>query len=291
MKESVGPAWISLRAFCLTLGTHDSIVPPMEQPRNDEAQNAGLGVAEAFHLAYLVVLASTAKPDTWALKGGGNLRFYFDSLRFSEDIDLDVHVSATQMRPRIDRAFESAALTKLLAAVGSTVEYLNPKERTATREKWTIGLRNGTAGDALVYTQVEFSYREYDLGDYIAIEAPKSSPAVSHSPIPAPVIGHYVPRGALVQKVSALSDRRHTQPRDVFDIDHLVRKFPSAPAKGIVEPAVLESAIARVWDLTFELYLSKVVSFLEPSVRPMFDQPSAWTDIQLRVVDVLEDMR
>jgi Domain of unknown function (DUF1814). len=263
----------------------------MEQLRNDDARNVSLEVAEAFHLAYLVVLASVAKPDTWALKGGGNLRFYFDSLRFSEDIDLDVHVAATQMRPRIERAFDSAALAKLLAAVGSTVEYLNPKERTATKEKWTIGLRNAVAGEALVYTQVEFSYPEYGLGSYISIEAPKSAPALSHPPIPSPVIAHYVARGALIQKVTALADRRHTQPRDVFDIDHLARKFPAAADKGIVDPTIVEAAIARVWDLSFELYLAKVVSFLEPSVRALFDKPTTWTEIQLRVVEVLEGMR
>ncbi|NJD27534.1 MAG: nucleotidyl transferase AbiEii/AbiGii toxin family protein [Chloroflexi bacterium] len=260
----------------------------MEQTRNDISST--LEVAEAFHLAFLGALVAVAKPDMWALKGGGNLRFYFDSIRFSEDIDLDVHVPVAQMRPRIERAFESAALAKLLASVGSKVDHLNPKERTATKERWTIGLRNRRSAN-LVYTQVEISYREYGLQAYIAIEAPRSAPALSYPPIPAPTIAYYVPRGALIQKVTALADRRHTQPRDVFDIDHLARKFPDAPSKGLVERATVDAAIDRALELGFELYRSKVVSFLEPSVRGGFDHEAHWTDMQLRVVDVLERMR
>jgi len=263
----------------------------MEQMGNDEAQDVGLEVAEGFHLAFLVALQAAADPSTWALKGGGNLRFYFDSLRFSEDIDLDVFVEPWRNRPRIERAFSSATLAKLLASVGSKVDYLNPKERTDTKERWTIGLLNAAAGKARIYTQVELSYRSYHLERYLAIEAPKSAAAIGHAPIPPPTIGHYQPRGALIQKITALCDRRHTQPRDVFDVDHLVRKFPAAPAQGLLPDEILKAAIDRTFELTFELYRSNVVSFLEPSVRVAFDGPTHWTETQLRVAAVLEGMR
>lgn len=263
----------------------------MEQPRSDPARNARLEIAEAFHLAFLVALLGTAKADTWAVKGGANLRFWYDSLRFSEDIDIDVHVAAEQMRPRIEKAFDSAALAKLLASVGSTIEHLNPKDRTVTKEKWKIGLRNAAAGSDLVYTQVEVSYREYGLEAYLAIEAPKSPAALAHPPILPPLVAHYVPRGALIQKVGALADRRHTQPRDVFDIDHLTRKFPGAAAKDLIDASIIDVAIARVFELTFEQYRAKVVSFLDPEIRAAFDGPTVWTDMQLRVVDLLERMR
>lgn len=274
----------------LTSVCHYVNVQYMAQIRNEADQLQALDVAEGFHLVFLVALHAAADPATWALKGGGNLRLYFDSLRFSEDIDIDVFVDPTRMRGRVEKAFASATLAKLLASLGSTREYLNPKERTDTKERWTIGLRN-PAVPAMVYTQVELSYREYDLQEYVVVEAPKSSAATGHPPVPSPTIGHYVPRGAVIQKIGALRGRRHTQPRDVFDLDHLFRKFPSSPARGLVENSGLDQAVARLLELEFADYRAKVVSFLEPSIRAACDSESYWAEMQLRVAGVLEAMK
>ena len=43
---------------------------------------------ELFHLLFLRQLASGADRARIALKGGCNLRFYFGSVRYSEDLDL-----------------------------------------------------------------------------------------------------------------------------------------------------------------------------------------------------------
>lgn len=262
----------------------------MAQDSNDYDRIGALDIAEGFHLAFLVALGAHAAASTWALKGGGNLRFYFDSLRYSEDIDLDAFVSATQLTARVEKTFESALLKKLLAALGAKVEYLNPKDRTPTKERWTIGLAH-SALPVLTYTQIEISYREYDLAQYVVVEAPKSQPAVGHPPVPPPLIGHYVPRGAIIQKVNALRDRRHTQPRDVFDLDHLFRKFPSAAAVGLIDNRQLVEAVERLFQLEYAVYLAKVVTFLEPAMRAAYGTESHWHDTQLRVAVALEAMR
>ena len=44
---------------------------------------------EAFHLAFLQVLQARVQQEHYVLKGGANLRYFFDSVRYSEDIDLD----------------------------------------------------------------------------------------------------------------------------------------------------------------------------------------------------------
>ena len=45
---------------------------------------------ELFHLVFLRALVAKGEDKTLiALKGGCNLRFYFDSVRYSEDIDFD----------------------------------------------------------------------------------------------------------------------------------------------------------------------------------------------------------
>jgi len=43
-----------------------------------------------FHLLFLERLLKIANPSLFILKGGANLRFYFQSPRYSEDMDLDV---------------------------------------------------------------------------------------------------------------------------------------------------------------------------------------------------------
>ena len=45
---------------------------------------------EIFHLLFLERLFRISDPALYALKGGVNLRFFFNSPRYSEDMDLDV---------------------------------------------------------------------------------------------------------------------------------------------------------------------------------------------------------
>ena len=45
---------------------------------------------DVLHLALLEELAAKLGTEHWSVKGGVNLRAYFGSVRYSEDIDLDV---------------------------------------------------------------------------------------------------------------------------------------------------------------------------------------------------------
>lgn len=45
---------------------------------------------ECFHLGFLAVLRTRLDEGRYILKGGANLRYFFASVRYSEDIDLDV---------------------------------------------------------------------------------------------------------------------------------------------------------------------------------------------------------
>ncbi len=51
-------------------------------------------VVEQFHLLFLNQLGQKLDKRLYALKGGCNLRFYFNSIRYSEDIDIDVQTIA-----------------------------------------------------------------------------------------------------------------------------------------------------------------------------------------------------
>ena len=45
---------------------------------------------ELFHLLFLRLFSAQIEPDFYAIKGGCNLRFFFESVRYSEDLDIDV---------------------------------------------------------------------------------------------------------------------------------------------------------------------------------------------------------
>ena len=47
-------------------------------------------IREIFHFLFLQKLFEISDPFLYALKGGVNLRFFFNSPRYSEDMDIDV---------------------------------------------------------------------------------------------------------------------------------------------------------------------------------------------------------
>jgi len=50
-----------------------------------------LQLREVFHLEFLRWFGKRVRTNYYALKGGVNLRFFFNSFRYSEDMDLDTH--------------------------------------------------------------------------------------------------------------------------------------------------------------------------------------------------------
>jgi hypothetical protein len=47
-------------------------------------------LVERFHLLFLAQLVRRVKPGLFVLKGGCNLRFFHRSIRYSQDMDLDL---------------------------------------------------------------------------------------------------------------------------------------------------------------------------------------------------------
>src|SRR5688572_31332645 len=92
---------------------------------------------EYFHLSFLQVLKSRMDKIRYVLKGGANLRYFFDSLRYSEDIDLDaVEIEPWKLEERVDEVLASPALDLLLRAGSlSLLEVTKPKQ-TDTTQRW-----------------------------------------------------------------------------------------------------------------------------------------------------------
>ncbi len=243
---------------------------------------------ELFHLLFLRQLASGSDRARFTLKGGCNLRFFFGSIRYSEDLDLDVtSVARGTLKNKVDRLLASPALTLPLTAQGIVVVDVSAPKQTETTQRWKLGLR--VAGHSVpLRTKVEFSRRSPGSPD-VAIEPVDRELARAHG-LPPPVVQHYLAPAALVQKLEALLGRPETQARDVFDLQLLFAKLPKPPRLVPSLRAALPRAVGRVLSLSYDDYASQVLAYLEPEQAAPFTGREAWEAMQLDVVSQLEEL-
>jgi len=240
---------------------------------------------ECFHLVFLRAL--TARLDDKSLvclRGGANLRFYFRSVRYSEDIDFDVAVIApATLKKKVDDLLIAPIVVAPLAAMGLGLSDLSKPKQTETTQRWKAAIRVDTG--APIRTRIEFSRREKITG--AVFEAIHGELTAGYGIAPFPAMHYSMPR-AIAQKIHALHDRREPQPRDVFDLQLLFARHPSNPALTSEEKAWLPGAIENAKSVTFDDYAAKVVAYLEPEQVELFAARETWEVMQSGVVAQLE---
>jgi predicted nucleotidyltransferase component of viral defense system len=246
-------------------------------------------IVELFHLRFVhAFYASLPDKRLVAIKGGINLRFFFQSVRFSEDLDLDVATIAKEtLENRVDRLLKSPALLSPLKARGLVLKDVSKPKQTETVQKWKIGV---STADASVEerTKIEFSRRD----DVSTAELEKVDPEIT-SPYGAGTVlaTHYLAADAVRQKIHALAARTETQPRDVFDLNVL---FPRGDAPSALDEEArtwIPAAIDNAGRIEFDDYVALVVSFLEPEHRDLYGSREAWDAMQLDVIERLESLK
>lgn len=248
---------------------------------------------ELFHLVFLRALVAKGDDKSLiALKGGCNLRFYFDSLRYSEDIDFDVVVIAKEtLKNKVDRLLKAPTVTAPLKAHGIELAEISTPKQTETTQRWKAGLRV-SGRDVLLRTKIEFSRRvgEEELAS-AAFETTRAEVVRPHALTPF-LATHYTTHAAIRQKIHALAGRTEPQARDVFDLNLLLARTEAAhvaldDAHRAFVPVAIENAMA----ISFDEYASKVLAFLDPSQAELFEERSAWEAMQDTVVARLEALR
>lgn len=243
-------------------------------------------IVELFHVAFLDVLSHKVEPTRYVLKGGANLRYFFGSPRYSEDIDFDSsEVPTWGLKEKVDQILDSPQLEIILRPSGLAVAESSKPKQTETTQRWKVGI--GAPGQArLVRTKIEFSKRNGE--DRYRLEAIPSEVVKPYGLRP-PVVQHYVDGAPAEQKILALARRPQAQARDVFDLDLLLRRQP-LPA-GHLDPDLLAEAVGRALELSFEEFRQQVVEFLEPDAVLLYDSPGAWDQMQTSVAQQLEAAR
>lgn len=241
---------------------------------------------ELFHVAFLDVLSRRLDADRYVLKGGANLRYFFGSVRYSQDIDLDVEgIPPWRLNEKVEGILSSPQLGILLRASAMALSRRSNPKRTDTTQRWKVGLRAPGEPDEIP-TKIEFSYREGE-GEYVIEPVPRR--IVEPYALRSPLVPHYVGDAPVEQKVLALAGRSETQARDVFDLDLLLRSRPLAPDS--LDPEVLSEAAERALALPHAAFQDQVLPFLEEDSVELYEDQGSWEQMQTFVAERLEEAR
>jgi hypothetical protein len=243
---------------------------------------------EQFHLLFLAQLGRRVNPSLFVLKGGCNLRFFHQSIRYSEDMDLDLGgVEAQAFRDKVGEVIAARPFAQILEARGIAIDRVSAPKQTETTQRWKFGLRV-EGGTASLPTKIECSRRGLDAGVAFGSVDPRIARAYQLPPL---MVSHYDAAAALRQKVGALAGRRETQARDVFDVHLLLAGGARLPPGPDVERDVIERACANAVAIDFGMFKSQVLAYLELGDQARYDSSSAWDTVVLEVVDALRSDR
>ena len=243
---------------------------------------------ELFHLHFLRLLFAGRDKTNYVVKGGCNLRFFFGSLRYSEDLDLDARgIPPHALKERVDSILGSKMMGEVLESSGLELRRVSKPKQTPTTQRWKLEL--GTEGQELsLRTKIEFSRRDDDGESALESVDPRLLRRYQLMPILAV---HYLLPTAIRQKVAALVGRRQVQARDVFDLSLLLaRAGDDPPGFDDLRPQ-LTAAIERVWEVTHSDFKGQVIAFLEPEHAEAHGTLEAWEAMQLQVVTAMERIR
>jgi predicted nucleotidyltransferase component of viral defense system len=243
---------------------------------------------EIFHLLFLRNFSARVDKALFVLKGGCNLRFYHRSIRYSEDMDLDIRTMAQgTLRSNVEAVLGATSFRHALRAQQLEVaEFSAPKQTQAT-QRWKVQLRQLTP-PATFPTKIEFSRRTLDDGAALAAVEPELIRRYRLYPV---LVQHYGVAAAFAQKISALALRTETQARDIFDLK-LLSDAGAAAATPLHKSQLqqLPQAIDNAMSISFDDFVGQVVAFLEPEHQADFRGRASWETLQEQVVDTLRGL-
>ncbi len=250
-----------------------------------------LELREIFHLEFLRWLTRKIKVRYFAIKGGTNLRLFFKSFRYSEDVDLDAQgLGLTKIKDAVMGILENQAFQNSLNPFGIesiVLPDMSKAKQTQTTQRFKTHLINYKGED--LFTKIEFSRRGFrgnviieDVADFV-LRAYKLAPLV---------VPHYDINSCLAQKIEALASRAVIQARDVFDIYVLSTQYAPRESKKIeVDNTKLTRAYENIFEISFGQFRDTVISYLSLEEQAVYASASVWDEIKLKVTGFLEELK
>lgn len=249
-----------------------------------------LQLREVFHLEFLRWLGRKLKAGAYAVKGGVNLRFFFKSFRYSEDMDLDARaIGVVELQETVMKILTADRFQDNLKPFG--IERVIPPnivkaKQTETTQRFKIHLILFSGED--LFTKIEFSRREFSGNAVVEVVDNAILRAYKLTPVMAP---HYDIHAAVAQKTRALADRAAIQARDIFDLYVLSSQYPADAKKtDKIEAGLLTKAHERVFEVEFGQFRDTVVSYLSAEDQAIYDKPYTWEEIRLKTAQFIEEL-
>lgn len=250
-----------------------------------------LQLREIFHLEFLRWLNRKLNVKYYALKGGVNLRFFFNSFRYSEDMDLDAQwVKVEVLKEIVMKILQSISFQDSLKPFGiekAIPPDINKAKQTETTQRFKIHLITFAGED--LFTKVEFSRRGYAGG---VVTQSVSELILRLYKLPPLLIAHYDIQSAITQKVEALATRSIIQARDIFDLYILSSQYsPHTTGEIKISNAKLTKAYENVFGISFEQFRDTLISYLSSEDQATYNSPSLWDEIKLKATNFIDELR
>lgn len=243
---------------------------------------------EIFHLLFVRSLEERLDKSLYALKGGCNLRFFFKSIRYSEDIDFDVRKIAKEtLRQKINKGFDSIGFQKNLKGKEIEILHISESKQTETTQRWKISLKVGGLTVPLP-TKIEFSRR--GMSENFIFEPVDKELIRTYQLYPV-LTNHYMLEAAFNQKVDALINRTETQARDIFDIKLLLDRSVKPECLSEALRKNIATAITNTRSIGFEEFKGHVVAYLLSDYQTYYNDRKIWDEIQHEVIFMLEGLQ
>ena len=250
-----------------------------------------LQLRELFHLEFLRWFGRKVKSESYALKGGANLRFFFNSIRYSEDMDLDIKgVQVHVLKDIAIKILQNLSFQDSLRTFG--VESIVPPDISAAKQTETTQRFKAhlitLAGEDL-FTKIEFSRRGFK--GKVVIQ-PVSTAVSRPYMLPSLLVPHYDAESAILHKIGALADRSEIQARDIFDL--YILSSQSGPFKikeNVLSPEKMIKAHDNVFEISFERFHDTVISYLSSEDQRAYDLSSIWDEIKLKTANFIDEIR
>lgn len=256
----------------------------------NDATYSNLQLREIFHLEFLRWIGRKIKTENYALKGGVNLRFFFNSFRYSEDMDMDAFgISVDTLKKIVMKILETRSFQELFRPFG--IEKIIPPDiskakQTETTQRFKIHLFTAAGED--LFTKIEFSRRGFKGNINVQPVSDTILRAYKLSPLLCP---HYSSETAILHKIEALAMRQAVQARDVFDIYVLIPQIQSITKQteniALFSPLLFKKAKENALEISFEQFRDTVIYYLSPDDREVYDESSVWEEIKLKAVEFI----
>ena len=242
---------------------------------------------ELFHLLFLCQLGLKVDKKLFALKGGCNMRFYFKSIRYSEDMDIDIQIiNKDTLFKNVNKLLISAPFNNILETQGLEILNTSTPKQTPTTQRWKIELKSKHTALPL-HTKIEFSRREFEND---TIYEPIDSQIIRQYSLPPFMTNHYAIQSMFRQKVRALALRVETQSRDIFDLYLLIGSGNHFELDKNTT-SMLEDAKSKAEGIAFEDFKGQVVAYLPNDKQKEYDDASVWDIIVKTVITSMDDCK